>query len=278
MASSAVPTPLMPSAILNFALEALDRAPVERRLVRAARHAAAPARHETLGDVALAPGVDRGVDGEKKSDVSVVDGARDMIVDPIRIAAHIKLKQPRRVGRDFRHSFEARIAHGAEHMRDAEFLRRAHHRSRARRMKTLQRPHRRQHDRQPQLAPELAHRRIDLAHVAQHPRPQRDGVERHAVSPQRGLAFRPAHDVVPVVLVEVLAGLGDDLVQVEKIRVAGRHRHGGCLLGVLLVHGNPEIPARQRKLAARGRMMRGHTFRIKAIVARFRHQKMRSLT
>ena len=98
------------------------------------------------------------------------------------------------------------------------------------------------HDRQPQLAAELADRGIDLADVAQHPRPERDGVERHAVAPQRGLGFGAADDVVPVVLVEVLPRLGDDLVQVEQV-ARGR---GGVMdgwrfgrLGIAFLHVGP---------------------------------------
>ena len=44
--------------------------------------------------------------------------------------------------------------------------------------------------------------------VAQHPRPERDLVERHAVAPHRGLGLGGADDVVPGVLVEVGARLG----------------------------------------------------------------------
>src|SRR6201993_4826678 len=49
--------------------------------------------------------------------------------------------------------------------------------------------------------------------VAQHARTKRDRVERHAVAPQRRLALSAADDVVPGVLVEVLARLAHDLVQ-----------------------------------------------------------------
>ena len=64
-------------------------------------------------------------------------------------------------------------------------------------------------------------------------------VERHAVAPQRGLGFRPADDVVPVVLVEVLARLGDELMQVVQV---ARRRRGvvdrGWLVGAIL-HDEP---------------------------------------
>ena len=64
-------------------------------------------------------------------------------------------------------------------------------------------------------------------------------VERHAVAPQRGLGFRPADDVVPVVLVEVLPRLGDELMEVVQV---ARRRRGvvdrGWLVGAIL-HDEP---------------------------------------
>ena len=104
-----------------------------------------------------------------------------------------------------------------QHVRAPELLDRAHDRSRAGGMKALERADRREHDRQAELAPELADRRVDLADVAQHARAKRDRVERHAVAPQRGLGFRPADDVIPVVLVEVLPRLGDEFMEVVQI-------------------------------------------------------------
>src|SRR5205814_8719944 len=64
----------------------LDRAPVERRLEFASRRAPA-ARHDVaLRDVALAPAVDRGVDGEAERAISVGDRARHVVVDPGLVA------------------------------------------------------------------------------------------------------------------------------------------------------------------------------------------------
>ena len=119
-------------------------------------------------------------------------------------------------GAALRHRFEAGIAHRAEHMGDAEFGRRLDHRLGAAGMKAFQRADRAKHDRQPQLLAEHFGRGIDLADVAQHARPERDRVERHAVAPQRRLGLGAADDVVPIVLVEIGAGFGDELVQVVK--------------------------------------------------------------
>src|SRR6202034_3560028 len=61
---------------LELALDALDRAPIERGLEFAARGAATPAGDVALGDVALAPAVMGGIDGQTKHAVFVGDGAR----------------------------------------------------------------------------------------------------------------------------------------------------------------------------------------------------------
>ena len=231
--------PLIASGILNFVLDALDRAPVEARLRNAVLHPAPAGGDEALGDVALAPAVMRGVDGERKGGIAMLDRARDMIVDPGRVAADIELVEPQRRGRGSRQLFEPGLADRAQHVRAPELLDPAHDRFRAGGVKALERADRREHDRQAELPPELAHRCVDLADVAQHARPKGDGVERHAVAPQRGLGFRPADDVVPVVLVEVLPRLGDELMQVVQV---ARRRRGvvdrGWLVGAIL-HDEP---------------------------------------
>ena len=105
-------------------------------------------------------------------------------------------------------------------------------------MEAFQRADRTEHDRQPQLASEHFGRRIDLAHVAQHARPERDGVERHAVSSQRRLGLDAADDVVPIVLVQVLPGPGDNLVQVQEFVSVRRSAQECGLVGILAGHGS----------------------------------------
>ena len=68
-------------------------------LERAALHPAPAGGDEALGDVALAPAVMGGVDGEAERRVAVGDGALDVIVDPGLVAAHIELVEPQRIGR-----------------------------------------------------------------------------------------------------------------------------------------------------------------------------------
>jgi hypothetical protein len=80
----------------------------------------------------------RGVDGERKGGITMIERARDMIVDPGRVAADIELVEPQRRGRDFRQVFEAWFAHRAQHVRAPELLDPAHHRFRAGGVKALE--------------------------------------------------------------------------------------------------------------------------------------------
>src|SRR3546814_20614351 len=80
-------------------------------------------------------------------------------------------------------------------------------------MEALQRADRAQQHRQPELAAEEGPAAVDLAHVVQHPRPERPAVQRQAVAAQRGLALGAAAQVVPDVAVQPAAGAVDDLVQ-----------------------------------------------------------------
>ena len=198
-------------------LDAFDCAPVEPGLERAVLHAAPAGGHEPLGEIAFPPAIMGSVDGQTEDSVAVANGALDVIVDPGRVAADIKLIETQRIGCRCGEVLEPGIADRAEHVRGTERVRRAHHRQGTGRMEAFQRSDRGEHDREPELAPEVAHRGIDVADVAQHPRPERDGVERHAVAPQRCFGFGAAYDVVPIVLVKVLPRLGDDFMQIEKV-------------------------------------------------------------
>ena len=177
-----------------------------------------------------------GIDGQTERRVFVGDGARDIIVDPGGVAAHVELKHAQRVGRRLGDAFQAGIAHRREHVGDAELGRRLDHRRGALGMKAFQRADRAQHDRQPQLAPENFRRGVDLAHVTQHARAEGDRVERHAVAPQCRLGFDAADDVVPGVLVEILPGFVDDLVQVHEVRAGRQLRQCGGFVAFFAGH------------------------------------------
>src|SRR5947209_536442 len=159
----------------------------------------------------------RGVDGQRERRVAVVDRALDAVLDKGLVAADIELVDAQRIGRRLRDVLQPRLGYRAQHMRGAKAAGAAHHRGTAFGVEGLQRADRRQHDRQPQFAAHYLQRGIDLADVAQYAGPERDLVQRHAVTLQRGLGLRAADDVVPGVLVEVGARLGDQLVQVLEI-------------------------------------------------------------
>ena len=77
---------------VGASLEALDVVPAERGLEVHAADVAAPGRWRALGDVALAPAVDRGVDGDAEGGVAGGDGALDVLVDEGVVAAHVELE------------------------------------------------------------------------------------------------------------------------------------------------------------------------------------------
>ena len=85
---------------------------------------------------------------------------------------------------------------------------------------TLERADRRQHHRQPHLAAKTFDRGVDLGDVAQHARPERDLVKRHAVAAHGGFGLGGADDVIAGILVEIGAGFPDELVKVLEFFVA----------------------------------------------------------
>ena len=109
---------------LELALDAVDRAPIERGLEFAPRRALPPGGDVALGNVALTPAVVSGIDREAEHRVLVRDRALDMIVDPGLVATDIELKHAQRIGRRPGDLFEAGIANRAQHVGDAEFARR----------------------------------------------------------------------------------------------------------------------------------------------------------
>ncbi len=159
-----------------------------------------------------------------------------MIVDERLVAAHIELEYPHRLRRRFGHLLEARIAHGTQHMGDPETVRGPHHGSRGAIVKAFQRAHRRQHNGQPQPAPKRGDGRVDMGDVAQHPRPKAQGIERKTIAAQRGFGLGRADDVIPIVLVEVLPRLGDDLVQDLEIGLSPHQALVGDFFGVVVLH------------------------------------------
>src|SRR6185437_7337688 len=108
---------------LELRLDALDGFPIERFLKVPSARATAAAGDVALGDVAFAPAVMRGVDGQAERRVFVGDGARNKIIDPGGVATHVELKDAQGIRRGLSDPFEARIAHRRQHVGDAEFRR-----------------------------------------------------------------------------------------------------------------------------------------------------------
>ncbi len=202
-----------------------------------------------LGEVALAPAIDGGIHRDEERGAAAINGAGDVVVHPGLVAAHIELKYARGIGRGCGDGFQPRLAHGREHMGGTEFARRPHHRRGGAGMEAFQRADRRQHHGQPQPPPERRHMRIHMGDVAQHPRPEAELIEREPVAPQRGFRLGGADDVVPVVLVEILARLGDDLVQGLEIGSGRRQALRGELFGIAVLHGDALIAPRQRAVS-----------------------------
>ena len=85
--------------------------PVEPGLERAALRAPPAGGDKALGDIALAAAVVGSIDREAEGGVAVRERARDMIIHPSGIAAHIELIEAQRIGRCFGEILQARIAH-----------------------------------------------------------------------------------------------------------------------------------------------------------------------
>src|SRR5436190_5401283 len=106
---------------VEIPLDPLDVLPVELRLVDPRiidPHAAALV---TFGDVALAAAVAVGVDRQTEGVVALVGGTADMIVDPGRVAPHIKLEDPEPVAGSLGGLVHAGLGHRGEDYAVAEF-------------------------------------------------------------------------------------------------------------------------------------------------------------
>ena len=213
---------------VEILLDPLDVAPVELRLVDPRVVDAHPAALMALGDVALAPAVAVGVDGQAERGVALVDRAADMIVDPGRIAPHIKLEDAEPVGRGLGGLVEPRLRHRGEDHPVAEIPRRRRDGGAAARLEILQGADRRAEHRDAQFATEQSARAIDVGDVAQHARAKADRIEREAIARQRRLGLRAADQIIPIVAVEVLARDLDELMKVLEalLEIVVGHRRG----------------------------------------------------
>src|ERR1700679_499719 len=83
----------------KLVLDQLHGAPFKPLLEIAAGGAGAAGADVALGDIALAPAVMRGVDGEAKCGVTVCQRTTDMVLDEGVVAADIELIEAQRAGR-----------------------------------------------------------------------------------------------------------------------------------------------------------------------------------
>ena len=107
-----------------------------------------------LRQVALAPAVEGGVDGEAERGVAGGDGVLGLCIGPVGIAAYVELIDAQRLGCCPRHGLQTRFAHRTQHVRDAELLRCLGRGAAAFGREQLQASDRREDQRQAQLVSE----------------------------------------------------------------------------------------------------------------------------
>jgi hypothetical protein len=91
-----------------------------------------------FGNVAFAAAMAVGVDRKAERVIAVVDGAADMVIDPIRIATDIELEDFEAIARGFGGFFYTGMRAGAENHPIAEFARRLGDRGAAARLEHLE--------------------------------------------------------------------------------------------------------------------------------------------
>ena len=99
-----------------------------------------------------------------------------------------------------------------------------------------------QNDRQIESVPEKIKPRINRADIAQHPRFEGQTIKRQPVAFQRGFGFGGPDNIIPMLLIEFLAGFLDDFVQGHEIKrnSADMGAGFGRLFGA---HGPDDLPA-----------------------------------
>ncbi len=137
-----------------IALDPLDIAPIELGLIGARIAGAHAAALVALSDVALAPAVTVGVDDQAECVIAAVDGAADMVVDPIGVAAHVKLKNLAAAARSLGGFVHPGMRHRRQDHAVAELASRCRHRGAAARIEHFERADRRAQHRDAQFAAE----------------------------------------------------------------------------------------------------------------------------
>ena len=193
------------------------RAPVEPRKIAMLLHAAIGDAVMALHHVALAPRIMREVDreAELRREARILRALVEL-VDVLVVAARIELEDLERVGRALRHLLDRRLGRRRLHHRDAELAGRLRDGRDAAFPEQLQPADRRDQHGDANLAAVQLGRAVDVLHVAQDARLERDAVERLPVPRERRFGLGAADDVVPVVAVELELRRLEKLVQVLK--------------------------------------------------------------
>ncbi len=180
-----------------------------------------------------------GVDGQAECAVTARHRAGDAILDKGVAAADIELIHPQRIGGGLGSLLQAGLGHRAQHMGRAEAAGGTHDGRASAGIEHFERSDRRDHHRQTQFAAEQLDGGVNPGDVAQHARPERDFVERHAVAAHGGFGLGGTDNVVPVILVEVGARSAHQFVQILELFAAGaefsgRRRDAGRLVHDIL--------------------------------------------
>ena len=117
-ASSAVAMPLSTSGIL--VLDQLHGAPFQSLLEVAAGGADTAFADVSLGDIAFAPAVMCGVDGQAERGIAIINRAADDVFDKGVVAADIELIDAERIGRGLGGRLKSRLGHRTQHVGRAE--------------------------------------------------------------------------------------------------------------------------------------------------------------
>jgi hypothetical protein len=101
-------------------LDQLHRAPIQPLLEIAAGGPDAAFAYIPLGDIALAPAVMRGIDGQAEGSIAVIDAAADNVFDKGVVASDIELVNAQRVGRGLGCRLKPRLRHRTQHVSRTE--------------------------------------------------------------------------------------------------------------------------------------------------------------
>src|SRR5258706_88737 len=195
--------PLDHQRYLVLVLDQFHCAPLQSLLEVAAGGSAAAGADVTLGDIALASAVMRGINGQAEGGVSAGDRSADLVFDEVVVAADIELKNAQRARRCLGDFLQARLGHRAQHMGGTESLGRARDACAGARIEDLERADRGQHDRQAQFAAEELDGGVHLGDIAQHARPECDLIECHAVAAHGGVGLGGSDNVVAGILIKL---------------------------------------------------------------------------